>query len=135
MNVNHNALLSGPHCNFTFSKTSQFQELIYQSFLLKCPTMPITSPASAVNYCYFEKGFRFLSCPSMAAKKAEVYVHYWRSLVLEAASFDSSSTQASPDKFGGVSYYSPCLFGKGIVVKARQTYIQQTKTFTKTKLI
>ena len=29
----------------------------------------------------------------------------------------------------------PCLFGKGIVVHARQTYIQQTKTFTKTKLI
>ena len=49
--------------------------------------------------------------------------------------FESSSTQASPDKLGGVSSYSPCLFGKGIVVHARQTYIQQTKTFTKTKLI
>ena len=47
----------------------------------------------------------------------------------------SSSTQASPDKSGGVSSYSPCLFGKGIVVHARQTNIQQTKTFTKTKLI
>ena len=46
-----------------------------------------------------------------------------------------SSTQASPDKFGGVSSYSPCLFGKGVVVHARQTYTQQTKTFTKTKLI
>ena len=42
----------------------------------------------------------------------------------------ASSTQASPDKVGGVSSYSPCLFGKGIVV-----HIQQTKTFTKTKLI
>ena len=50
------------------------------------------------------------------------------------SSLSSSSTQASPDKFGGVSSYSPCLFGKGIVVHARQTYIQQTKTFTKTKL-
>ena len=29
---------------------------------------------------------------------------------------NSSSTQASPDKFGGVSSYSSCLFGKGIVV-------------------
>ena len=29
----------------------------------------------------------------------------------------------------------PSLFGKGIVVHARQTYIQLTKTFTKTKLI
>ena len=38
-------------------------------------------------------------------------------------------------KIEGVSLYSPCLFGKGIVVHARQTYIQQTKTFTKTKLI
>ena len=47
----------------------------------------------------------------------------------------TSSTQASPGKFGGVSSYSPCQFGKGIVVHARQTYIQQTKTFTKTKLI
>ena len=47
----------------------------------------------------------------------------------------SSSTQASPDKSGGVASYSPCLFGKGIVVLARQTYTQQTKTFTKTKLI
>ena len=47
----------------------------------------------------------------------------------------ASSTQASPDKFGGVSSYSPCLFGKGIVVHARQTYIQQAKIFTKTKLI
>ena len=46
-----------------------------------------------------------------------------------------SSTQASPDTFGGVSSYSPCLFGKGIFVHARQTYMQQTKTFTKTKLI
>ena len=49
--------------------------------------------------------------------------------------YEPSSTQASPDKFGGVSSYSPCLFGKGIVVHARQTYLQQTKTFTKTKLI
>ena len=37
----------------------------------------------------------------------------------------SSSPQASPDKSGGFASYSPCLFGKGIVVHARQTYIQQ----------
>ena len=47
----------------------------------------------------------------------------------------ASSTQTGPAIIEGVSLYSPCLFGKGIIVHARQTYIQQTKTFTKTKLI
>ena len=47
---------------------------------------------------------------------------------------DASSTQASPDRFGGVSSYSPCLFGKGIVVHARQTYKQQTIQFLKQNL-
>ena len=32
---------------------------------------------------------------------------------------------SSPDKFGGVSSYSPFLFGKEIVVHARQTYMKQ----------
>ena len=54
---------------------------------------------------------------------------------VEESMLQTSSPQASPDKSGGFASYSPCLFGKGIVVHARQTYIQQTKTFTKTKLI
>ena len=37
-----------------------------------------------------------------------------------------SSTQASPAQIEGVSVYSPCLFGKGIVVHARHTCEQQT---------
>ena len=45
-----------------------------------------------------------------------------------------SSTQASPAKIACVSVYSPCLFGKGIVVHARQTCEQQTSNLLKQNL-
>ena len=45
-----------------------------------------------------------------------------------------SSTQASPAQIEGVSVYSPCLFGKGIVVHARQTCRQQTSHLLKQTL-
>ena len=43
----------------------------------------------------------------------------------------ASSTQASPAQIEGVSVYSPCLFGKGIVVHARQTSKPQTSHLLK----
>ena len=48
--------------------------------------------------------------------------------------FLSSSTQASPGNFGGVSSCSPCLSGKGICCPCKAD-LYTTKTFTKTKLI
>ena len=46
----------------------------------------------------------------------------------------SSSTQASPAQIEGVSVYSPCLFGKGIVAHARQTCKQQSSHLLKQNL-
>ena len=42
---------------------------------------------------------------------------------------------AGPAKFEGVSVYSPCLFGKRIVVHARQACKQQINRLSETKLL
>ena len=47
--------------------------------------------------------------------------------------FNLSFTQAHPGKIGHVFGYSPSLFGKRIVVHARQNCKQQT--FSETKLL
>ena len=47
---------------------------------------------------------------------------------------EASSTQASPAQIEGVSVYSPCLFGKEIVVHAKQSCKQQTSHLLKQNL-
>ena len=72
----------------------------------------------------------FSATPETTLRKALLYSIYktWH------ASIMSSSTQTGPAIIACGSVYSPCLFGKGIVVHARQTCEQQTLHLLKQNL-